>query len=321
MVFFGRRYYEPETGRWLTPDPKGFVDSLNLYAFVFNDPLTRIDLWGLETLGAEGSMSDSMLDFFRPGLNALSKSNYYVGKAIYRSFFHGMPIPVVRQWGMALGNLLSWKKRAYYNKSHGDSIGYGSIGDVSLLTVSGMNTNTWETERRAENWSDSMRGAKVYYFNIANRGHALNFLDCAAGYFGFQTESSKQLAKFTRKIIGEMGGLGKGTIEGEFHSQGAIALENASKILSRDENRMINAKTYGAGSVFDSKYLNVEHYVSTRDLIPMLSCKNYLRALRNPGSSNVNFVSSYSFEHSYNCPTYNNIINHNHDEIFRRYKK
>ena len=48
LVFFGRRYYDPEIGRWLTPDPKGFVNGLNLYAYVLNDPLIKLDLYGLE---------------------------------------------------------------------------------------------------------------------------------------------------------------------------------------------------------------------------------------------------------------------------------
>jgi len=49
LVFFGRRYYDPETGRWLTPDPQGFDNGLNLYAYVLNDPLIKLDLYGLET--------------------------------------------------------------------------------------------------------------------------------------------------------------------------------------------------------------------------------------------------------------------------------
>ncbi|MFA6118865.1 MAG: RHS repeat-associated core domain-containing protein [Parachlamydiales bacterium] len=48
LIFFGRRYYDPILGRWLTPDPKGFKDGLNLYAFVLNDPLIKMDLYGLE---------------------------------------------------------------------------------------------------------------------------------------------------------------------------------------------------------------------------------------------------------------------------------
>ena len=51
MVYFGRRFYAPELGRWLTPDPVGFADGMNLYAFVHNDPLTHFDEYGLLDLG------------------------------------------------------------------------------------------------------------------------------------------------------------------------------------------------------------------------------------------------------------------------------
>jgi RHS repeat-associated protein len=47
LIYFGRRYYDPTIGRWLTCDPKGFIDGLNLYAFVLNDPLIKYDLYGL----------------------------------------------------------------------------------------------------------------------------------------------------------------------------------------------------------------------------------------------------------------------------------
>lgn len=47
FVFFGRRYYVPSLGRWLTPDPSGFEDGMNLYAFVQNCPLTHLDEFGL----------------------------------------------------------------------------------------------------------------------------------------------------------------------------------------------------------------------------------------------------------------------------------
>ena len=47
LVYFGRRFYSPNFGRWLTPDPAGFADGMNLYAYVHNDPLTHFDEYGL----------------------------------------------------------------------------------------------------------------------------------------------------------------------------------------------------------------------------------------------------------------------------------
>jgi RHS repeat-associated protein len=42
-VHFGKRDYDPEIGRWLTRDPAGFLDSVNLYQYVFNNPFRYCD--------------------------------------------------------------------------------------------------------------------------------------------------------------------------------------------------------------------------------------------------------------------------------------
>lgn len=49
LVYYGYRYYNPSTGRWLSRDPKGEKGGLNLYGFVSNRPLTDFDPQGLGT--------------------------------------------------------------------------------------------------------------------------------------------------------------------------------------------------------------------------------------------------------------------------------
>ena len=46
---YGHRYYAPWMGRWLSPDPIGPKDDLNLYQFVRGDPVGKVDANGLET--------------------------------------------------------------------------------------------------------------------------------------------------------------------------------------------------------------------------------------------------------------------------------
>ena len=42
------RYYDPTTGRYLTPDPIGLVGGINPFAYTFNNPVNLIDPYGLD---------------------------------------------------------------------------------------------------------------------------------------------------------------------------------------------------------------------------------------------------------------------------------
>ncbi|WP_416412387.1 RHS repeat-associated core domain-containing protein [Pantoea sp. App145] len=54
LYYYGFRYYQPWAGRWLSTDPAGTVDGLNLYRMVRNNPVTLIDNDGLVPLKPEG---------------------------------------------------------------------------------------------------------------------------------------------------------------------------------------------------------------------------------------------------------------------------
>ncbi len=51
---YGQRYYACWLGRWISPDPIGPEDDLNLYQFVLGDPVGNVDENGLETLDPMG---------------------------------------------------------------------------------------------------------------------------------------------------------------------------------------------------------------------------------------------------------------------------
>ena len=47
LYYYRARYYNAEIGRFLQPDPIGYIDGMNMYAYVGNNPLTWIDPSGL----------------------------------------------------------------------------------------------------------------------------------------------------------------------------------------------------------------------------------------------------------------------------------
>jgi uncharacterized protein RhaS with RHS repeats len=49
-VYFGLRWYDPDTGRWLSRDPIEEAGGLNLYAYAGNNPVNFIDPIGLADL-------------------------------------------------------------------------------------------------------------------------------------------------------------------------------------------------------------------------------------------------------------------------------
>ncbi|MRR31996.1 RHS repeat-associated core domain-containing protein, partial [bacterium] len=46
LYYYGFRFYEPNLQRWINRDPIGFDGGINLYAFVSNDPMAKVDTDG-----------------------------------------------------------------------------------------------------------------------------------------------------------------------------------------------------------------------------------------------------------------------------------
>ncbi len=80
LAYYKARYYSPERGRFLSTDPAGFIDSLNLYGYVVNDPVNFIDPSGLAFAAAQNQVGQVVsllntvaLDYI-PGNQAFSNA-------------------------------------------------------------------------------------------------------------------------------------------------------------------------------------------------------------------------------------------------------
>ncbi len=62
LVFFGRRFFDPKAGTWLSPDPLGVTQNPNLYHFLLGNPFSLMDIYGLSLTNRE----EDPLAYIRP---------------------------------------------------------------------------------------------------------------------------------------------------------------------------------------------------------------------------------------------------------------
>ncbi len=91
LSYYGLRYYNASTGRWLNRDPKGIEGGSNLYAFAGNNPLNAFDALGAEieeeetAAGAEaeigsegGTQAISFLNHVKGVFNAYNDAQEFI---------------------------------------------------------------------------------------------------------------------------------------------------------------------------------------------------------------------------------------------------
>ena len=118
LVFFGQRFYDPLLRRWLTPDPSGFADGPNLYAYVLNSPLNRLDLFGLNS---DPRFPQEMLRMEVPLYKILSASVIPARTSLpCKGFVSGVPV----DWVVSCDH---WERLQY--TPHESQVGTVNIAD------------------------------------------------------------------------------------------------------------------------------------------------------------------------------------------------
>lgn len=293
LAYFGNRYYSPELGRWITPDPLGSFDGANLYSYVHNNPVEMIDPTGLFSLSSIWqNVSNTLLSICNGTINIFKTVNSYIHSHL--SFYSHVQVHVENFGQEILGRALLLTLGFYNDQAEIGVYGNGELNDrIRITLINGILNAQKDCVDTAALISKTHGGVNVHYIFRPTEGWTRDILKCAAVKFGFFSPGSKELAKAWKDLIEEMGGVeGGGIIIHYAHSIGGTDTSRARFLLTPEEQKMIRVITFGSATLMDGEgYQSVVNYVSYYDGVSMVDPVGYFGALFH-GNENIVFLKS-----------------------------
>lgn len=313
LIYFGRRYYDPQIGRWVTPDPIGREGGPNLYAYVSNGPLTHFDLYGL--YGISDKMNSAINGFFNVIGNIASKLTKIPGVILSTIGQHLIPIPYVKDivefsgWCLEGKNPSNytpgWKRPCSQRVTHE---GYGH-GDPHFRHVMyfGIGVTYEACKQRLANYSQENGGVTVYGLYNATQGFLLDSFEVLCQKLGIPMRAQQVANNETRRILNEMGEYKEGgKLIATAHSQGGETAYN----LPPDVRMRMYVNAYGPARILQKKdFKEAQNFIGAFDPVPLLDPIGLIRGIR---SGNVHYLPTSG------CPIVDHYYDHSEFNEVRR---
>ncbi len=247
LISFGRRFYDPESGRFLSPDPKGYSEGPNLYQYVKNNPFTHIDLYGLSSLAASWEMTKNALYYnartITGGKTPLAPGQFlsHLPHAIYVAFKQkapgNIPIPTVETVGSKINPL------------------------ATFIYSYGINTTISEGLSQAQKWSSQLGGQQFTVFCKPRQNILDDLVDVFADKLGVRTPKVAFMAQYLEQIQSP-----SSVFLG--HSAGAVEAFRAVQLLSERQRNTFELHLFGTPHIPAASYAqSISCYISNNDYI------------------------------------------------------
>jgi RHS repeat-associated protein len=305
LLNFGRRYYDPFTGRWISPDPIGFEDGPNLYAYVHNNPLTHLDLYGLHETRCRHcergtyqprnrSSSSTSNTSSQSAKQWISSCCTWAGDMLADVGHHLVPIAAVQEAWVRTCRAFSGQG-ATLPKDYGRHSGVytfpGSNPDQNpkraIVLYNGICTSWADAWANAERISKANKGADVIIAYNATHGALGDLIESVAQIIGLRTHSAEIGAQALNFALHQAGEGGSVTAYG--HSQGGLILHRSLGGRSEDVLKKIDSVTIGSAKfIVDPRLGSSRNIINRSDLIPALAdCLSFTRTCcgQGPGAT------------------------------------
>lgn len=339
---FGRRFYNPDLGRWLTPDPIGHEAGPNLYAYVSNSPLSHIDLFGFLEEEEKGISFASLREFCRDtwnscrdfisrGFESAKEGVSTLGRGV-SAIGHEIPFPeareVVRMIGHAMenGTLRGFEFSYNLNRSGCYSLGRQSDTNnkVGHVLLNGMNNTLEAVFKVAEEESARFDNCNVHIGYNGTSGTLWDFAECIIHKLGVKNEAVDAAVTAIRKGIYDAGGVGNGgVVKIHNHSQAGLILDLALTFFTDDEKSMFYITTFGSAKLINPNGLeSCINYVSKNEWVSWFADYPGYRAAQMGLRPDVIFLEPIEegwVEHGINCKTYEEARDNDAKRFRKRY--
>lgn len=258
--FFGRRYYDRDLGRWITPDPAGYTEGPNLYVFAENNPLKNSDAFGLLS---------------------------------FKRFIHILFHPL-EHLDRLMGKLYHYLCGYGIKECNSGVYGHGEVSDkVRITLINGMLTDKYWVLHAAKALSQSHGGVNIHYVHRPPTNVIFDAFRAHMVKHGCISPHARLLADTWKELIQEMGGTeANGLIIHYAHSIGTCETIAALGLMTQEEQKMIKVYTFGSPYLSNKHNYQIHHFVSVRDGVCLLDLSNLIKAAKGKNSS-VTFVGSF----------------------------
>ena len=274
FIYFGRRYYDANIGRWTTPDPAEYDDGPNLHAYVHNNPLGNFDAYGLWALPSW----ENTMDFgnrIGTGLcNLAAQASEFLGNIFCTIGRELMPCPLLKDLFQFPGHLLRGNSPSSYVMSYREThsyyklVGTGTEGFSSnMIITNGISVSSAEAEERTRKSYNSVDGRYDTYVSYnADHGFMSNIFECVGQFFGVKTHATEVLGECMTAASETRGDGGKTWINA--HSQGGLTLYDVGRTISQSISSNVDAFTIGSPvAIPNGMYGSVKNMTASWDFV------------------------------------------------------
>ena len=265
LIHFGRRDYDPALGKFTTPDPLGFIDGPDRYAYLPKD------FFGLK------SMSERWEEFTHSTLNFCEGLKDKILNALqYLKNSHSIKISHIFETMLGPGFILLGGFRP--TESELGTYGKGELNDkVRVSFTNGILTDKGYLTNTLKSLSESHGNVNIHYVYRPTKGWVYDILHSCAVGIGLVSEQAELLAKEWRRMIQEIGNEGK--IIHYAHSIGTIESQRALSLLTEEEQRLIHIYAFGSPNLAEvHPHLQTYNFVSIHDGVCLLNLIGYIKA-------------------------------------------